>query len=159
MRVILAVVCLILAAAAFGQTANSTINGTLTDPTGAVVPNATVEAKNVETGIVYPTQSTPTGNYTISNLPVGQYEVSVNVPGFKIYIRKGIELSAAQLLQVDVKLEVGVTGDTVTVTAEASLLKTETGDLVHNVTIKQLDNLPILGVNGGGLNSSSSGFR
>src|SRR5262245_26657666 len=103
---------------AFGQTANSTINGLVIDPSGSVVPNATVEAKNVETGVAYPTQTTPTGNYRISNLPVGQYEVSVNVPGFKAYTRKGIELAAAQVLAINVSLEVGATGDAVTVTAE-----------------------------------------
>jgi hypothetical protein len=141
------------------QTGNGTITGVVTDPTGAVVANAPIEIKNTETGVVLRAISTDTGNYTVTQLPIGRYELSTTVPGFKTYTRQNLTLSAAQVMRVDIPLEVGASTESVTVSAESSLLKTENSELAHNVTIRQLDNLPILGVNGGGLNSSSSGFR
>jgi hypothetical protein len=158
MRLLSVTVCLLLLAlCAYGQLANGTITGTITDPAGAVVANAMVEAKSIDTGVAYPTQSTSTGNYTIINLPVGNYELTVTVTGFKTYDRKPIIIQAAQVVAVNVPLEVGTTGETVTVTAESTLLKTETGDLVHDITLQQLDELPILGI--GTANAGSSGVR
>ena len=140
-----------------GQAGTGTITGTVTDQTGAVVANATITAKNTETGVVYPTQSTGTGNYTLTQLPVGPYEIGVSVTGFKAYRHTNLQIQAAQSLREDVQLQVGATGDQVTVTAEASLLKTETGDLAHNISADSLQSLPILGI--GGANSGSSGIR
>ena len=74
---------LIFSLNAFGQGSNGTITGTVLDPAGAVVAGAAVEAKNIETGVAYPAASTNTGNYTISNLPVGNYQISIKLPGFK----------------------------------------------------------------------------
>jgi hypothetical protein len=142
-----------------GQTGNGTITGVVTDPTGAVVSNAPIEVKNVETGVVFRALTTDTGNYTVPQLPIGSYELTATVQGFKKYTRQNITLAAAQVMRLDIPLEIGASTEAVTVSAESTLLKTENSELSHNVTIKQLDNLPILGVNGGGLNSSSSGFR
>ena len=76
--------CLLLVAiAAFAQGSLGTITGTVSDATGAVVVNARVEAKQVETGVIYPTVSTETGNFSIRQLPIGKYELSVSVTGFK----------------------------------------------------------------------------
>src|SRR5271170_856456 len=96
-----------LALAAFAQTDRGIITGTITDPAGAVVPNAPIEAKNLATGIIYPAASSGTGNYTIPQLPVGTYEVSVTVPGFKKYVRTGIGVDVAGTDRIDVTLEVG----------------------------------------------------
>jgi len=152
----LAVFCL-CALAALGQTGLGTITGTVSDPTGAVVVNARVEAKHVDTGVIYPTVTTDTGNYAIAQLPVGKYEVTVNVQGFKRYERQGLTLAAAQIMRIDVPLQVGANTEAVTVTAEATLLKTESSELVHNVTRTQLEELPILSVGGAGT-ASSSGY-
>ena len=77
MRSVLTTLCLLLcAAAAFAQSDRGIITGTVTDTTGAVVANAAIEAKQLETGSVFPTTSTATGNYTLTELPVGPYEVS-----------------------------------------------------------------------------------
>src|SRR5690242_2497946 len=92
---------------AFGQAGSGTITGTIADPAGAVIANASVEARNTETGVVFPVVSTATGNYTVSQLPVGQYEVSATVPGFKKYVRSGIGVAAAQVVRIDIGLEVG----------------------------------------------------
>src|SRR5262249_40533120 len=85
------------------------------------------------------------------------YSIAVTVAGFKKYNRTGITLAVGQTLGIDVTLEVGATTDSVTVNAEASLLKTETGDLAHNITFGQLRDLPMLGI--GGANAGSSGLR
>jgi hypothetical protein len=155
MRILL---CLLLAAwAAFGQAASGTITGTVFDPTGAAVANAPVEVKNSQTGVIYRATTTGTGNYTVPNLPVGSYELSVSYSGFKKYTHTNLAISAAQTLREDVALELGATGEEVTVTAEASLLSTERGDVAHNFTLNQLTNLPILGI--GGANAGSSGVR
>src|ERR1700728_4839311 len=79
-----------IALAAFAQTDRGTITGTVTDPAGAVVPNAPVEARNVATGAVYPVASSATGNYTVAEVPAGTYDLTVTVAGFKKYVRTGI---------------------------------------------------------------------
>src|ERR1700759_3996094 len=112
---------------ALGQVGNGTITGTVLDPAGAVVAGAKVEAKNTATGVVYPAASTNTGNYTIPDLPVGVYAVTVTVQGFKTYTHTNLAVAATQVLREDVPLQVGAASDAVTVTAEATLLKTETG--------------------------------
>jgi hypothetical protein len=141
----------------FGQGATGTITGTVADPSGAVVGNAAIEVKNAATGAVFNTVSTATGNYTVSNLPVGTYDLTATVTGFKTYKRPGLDLAAAQIMRIDVPLEVGSQTESVTVTAEASLLKTEAGDLTHNVTVGTLTDLPLLGI--GTANSGTSGVR
>ncbi|MCU1335841.1 MAG: Cna B-type protein [Bryobacterales bacterium] len=160
MRLAVGLLCvLILLGIVSAQTGNGTITGVVTDPTRAVVANAAIEVKNTETGVVYRAVSTDTGNFTVTQVPIGRYELTAIVRGFKKYSRRILTLSAAQVMRIDIPLEVGSATEAVTVTSEATLLKTENSELAHNVTIKQLNNLPILGVNGGGLNSSSSGFR
>jgi len=153
-----AFVCLFgMASLTFGQGDRGTITGTVADPAGAVVAGASIEATNIETGGVYPSQTTSTGNYTIAQLPAGTYQVSVNVPGFKKYVRQGIVVQVAQVLRVDVGLEVGSAAESVTVNEAVALLKTESGELSHNVTSDTLDSLPVLGI--GSSQAGSAGIR
>ena len=148
---------LLFASAAFAQSDRGIITGTVTDPTGAVVANAMIEARQLDTGAIFPTTTTSTGNYTLSQLPVGPYEITATLSGFKKYVRSGITVQVAQTLRVDIPMEVGTSTESVTVSAEASLLKTETGDISTNVEVGTLDTLPILGV--GSANAGSSGVR
>jgi len=153
----LIVFLLVLASLAFGQVGNGTITGAVTDPAGAVVPGVAVTAKNTGTGVVFSAVTTNTGNYTISDLPIGIYEVTVKAQGFKTYTHTNLALAATQILREDVALQVGSAAESVTVTAEASLLKTETGELSHNVAIDNLSELPLLGI--GTANSGTTGVR
>src|SRR6185369_17266997 len=130
-----------LAAVAFAQGDRATITSTISDPAGAVVANAPIEAKNTQTGAVYQAATSATGNYTLSQLPAGTYEMTVAVPGFKKYVRQNVEVQVAQVLRMDVALEVGSAAESVTVTAEVSLLRTESGELSHNVQTATLNNL------------------
>jgi hypothetical protein len=158
MRTLSLTICLFfLGLLAFGQVGNSSITGTVTDQAGAVVAGASVQAKNAETGVAFSGASTNAGNYTIPDLPPGTYTVTVTVKGFKTYTHTNLALSSASTLKEDVALQVGLAAESVTVTAESSLLKTETGDLATNITLNQMDELPLMGI--GNTNSGTSGFR
>jgi len=87
-------------------------------------------------------------------LPIGDYDLTIQVPGFKTYSHTNFHLAAAQTMREDVTMDVGLTSESVTVTAEASLLKTESTEVSQNVTLAQLNNLPILAVA-----ATGSGFR
>jgi hypothetical protein len=128
--------------AAYGQT-GGTITGLISDPAGAVIPNAPVEAKNSATGVVVSVATSATGNYVLGALPAGTYEINVNVPGFKKYVLTGVEVQQLQTTRVDVTLVIGSATESVTVSDVVSLLKTETGDVSHNVTTDRVDELPM----------------
>ena len=98
--------CFLFALSAFAQGDRGTITGTIVDPQGGVIAAASVEARNMETGTPYRSTSTSTGSYTFAELPFGQYEVSVFVPGFKKYVRQNLTVQVAQTLRVDIALEV-----------------------------------------------------
>ncbi len=159
MRPLRLVSCVLLVlGSAFAQSDRSTITGTISDPAGAVVANAAISAVNQDTGIEYQAASTATGNYGINELPVGRYQLSVTVPGFKKYVRQGLDVQARQTYRIDIALEVGNATESVTVQAEAPLLKTESGELSHNVTGANLDALPVLGIGSAG-GAGNSGIR
>ena len=164
------VVC--FSGASSGQTGGS-ITGVISDPAGAVVANAPVQAKNTDTGVIATAASSATGNYTLNELPAGTYEIDVAVPGFKQYARTGITVQQLQTTRADVMLVLGSAADLVSVLDVAPLLQTESGDVSHNVTTKLQDDLPmgaigtvrnstevvltIPGVNGGLTNMSING--
>jgi hypothetical protein len=137
-------VCSAAVTPVFGQGVNATITGTVTDPSGLVIAGAPIEARNVETGVRYTAATTNAGNYAISSLPVGTYALTAQVPGFKTYTHTNLAIEAGQVLREDIALQVGAATESVTVQAEASLLKTETGELAENVTLKELDELPLI---------------
>src|SRR6516162_10041590 len=137
---------LFLASLAFAQSDRGTITGSISDSTNAVIPGASIVATNDETGAKYETISTETGNYTLTQVPPGVYQLSVELPGFKKYVRQGITVLVAQTLRLDVSLEVGAATDEVTVNADAPLLRTESSEVSHNVATGQLNDLPLLGI-------------
>src|SRR5579875_1664917 len=144
------------AAALLAQGDRGTITGTVSDPAGAVVPGASIQVRQLETGAVYQAGSSATGNYTLSQLPTGTYELTVAVPGFKKFVRQNLFLPVAQTLRIDVMLEVGSSAESVTVTEAAPLLKTESGELSHNVSTDTMNNLPVLSI---GSSASVAGIR
>ena len=133
---------------AFAQSDRGTITGTVSDPAGAVVAAAAIEARNVATGAVYPVASSSTGNYTIAQLPAGNYELAVTVTGFKKFVRQNLVVEVAETVRVDAVLEVGASSESVTITEAAPLLKTEGGEVSHNISTSALDDLPILTLSG-----------
>jgi Carboxypeptidase regulatory-like domain/TonB dependent receptor-like, beta-barrel len=140
--------------ALYAQTALATVTGTITDSTGAVIANAPVTLKNLENGQVSTAASSAAGNFTVSQLPIGDYDLTATVPGFKTYTHSKFHLAANQIMRENVVMEIGQATEAVTVTAETSLLKTENSELAQNVTLSQLNNLPVLIVG-----STNNGFR
>lgn len=153
----LIVALIVCSLAAWGQTATGSITGTVADPAGAVVANAPLELVNSQTGALYRAATSDTGNFTFSQLPVGVYRLTAAIPGFKTYVRENLGVQTAQLVRVDITLEVGTAAESVTVTAEASMLRTENAEVSVNVTTARLNSLPILGT--GAVTASTHGVR
>lgn len=159
MRLRIACLFLVCTLALFAQGDRGTLTGTVTDPTGAVVPNANIQVTNSETAAVYKIGTSSTGNYTLANLPVGTYVLSVEAPGFKKFERPNLVVQVAQTARVDAVLEVGASTETVTVSTEAPLLKTESGEISHQVDYDQADLLPLFTTNGAGGSSGLGNIR
>src|SRR5919198_4538525 len=102
-------IALLAAGIGMAQTSTSSINGTVADPTGAVVPGATVKVVNENTGVAYTQTTTEAGVYVFPALPVGQYSVMVEMRGFRTTQRRRNVLEVGTPLTVDVSLEIGDT--------------------------------------------------
>src|SRR5579871_5364464 len=129
-----------------GATSGS-ILGTVSDPTGAVVPNASVQIKNVETGQVQQAPTDVQGRYTIADLPIGNYEAQVSASGFQTMVRRGITLTVGAQAVVDFSLQVGQSQQTVTVDAQVSQVDTVSAAVSSYVEQKQINDLPLNGRN------------
>lgn len=136
-------ILLALAGAVYAQTIFATITGTITDPTGAVVPNATVTATNMETGIKTTTKSNEAGIYTIAQLNQGTYSVQAVAPGFKEVVVRDVGLVARDVRRVDIKLEVGAVTTAVEVEGGATLIETETSRISNLKNSTVLNTLPL----------------
>lgn len=149
-RIVLAVlVGLSLAWPVHAQTTSTSIVGSVTDPSGAVVSGAVVTASNVKTGIQTRTVTTASGDYTIPLLDVGEYELTAQAPGFRVERRQGIRLQINDKLRVDFELQVGSQTETVSVTAEAATLRTDEASTGGIVEQRRLAELPMNGRNVG----------
>jgi len=137
------VTCLALTFVVCAQSDRGVITGTVADQAGALIPNARVVATNAGTGVQFTTETTQTGNYTIPSLPSGNYEVSVEVTGFRKYQQTGITVQVAQTARIDIVMQVGSTTESVTITADAPLLQTENAAQSTTVSGDQINNLPL----------------
>lgn len=144
-HVVLYIIALALASAAFAQVDTATITGRVTDSTGAVVPNAQVTVVSTTTNFRFIATTNNEGLYRIQSLLPGSYQLTFEAPGFKRVVRQGITLRVGDVLPVDVTLEVGTATESVQVTAEATLLETETsttgtvteGDVIYKMPLYQ----------------------
>jgi hypothetical protein len=93
------------AAAAFGQSDRGTISGIVSNPVGVLLPEAPVQARNADTGVIAKATSSHTGAYSLLDLPAGKYDVSVTIGGLKPFERKNIAVAAAKTLKLDIRLE------------------------------------------------------
>ncbi|MEO7658980.1 MAG: carboxypeptidase-like regulatory domain-containing protein, partial [Pyrinomonadaceae bacterium] len=139
-----ATLALTVAGLAQSQSAAADLSGTVTDPAGAVVSGATVQARGVGTGITRTVISDSDGNYRIIGLPPGEYEVRVEAPNFKKSVISGVKLTVGQSADLTVKLEVGDASAVVNVSSDDVQLIETTRTTVSN-TIEQvrINNLPI----------------
>jgi Carboxypeptidase regulatory-like domain len=126
---------------------NATITGTVSDPTGAVVPNAAITLTNVATGQQRQTVSNANGIYTYSNVGVGHFNLEASAAGFEKFTTTNITVNTAQTLKEDVALTVGNAAQTVTVQADALQVQSETSELSTLITGQQVTQLATNGRN------------
>ncbi|MCZ6490788.1 MAG: TonB-dependent receptor [Acidobacteria bacterium] len=139
------------AAASFAQNPTATILGVVRDGTGAVIPDTSLTARNVETGQMRTTVSASDGSYRFSAMPVGNYEVQVLQAGFQTAVRSGLRLTVGLEAVVNFTLQVGAVEQRVEVTAEAPLVNTTTSSLGGLVDEQKVSELPLNGRNFVGL--------
>ena len=139
---LLTMLLLPVAPAGYAQTATATIVGSVLDPQGAVVANANVVARNVDTGIERTTKSTSEGLYRFANLPPGVYDVSVQAQGFADASAKAVKLQVGEQRDVNFALVVTGTTATVDITAAEPLLETGKTDVSSVIDSKQVATLP-----------------
>jgi hypothetical protein len=132
---------------AFAQVDTGSITGTVTDSSGAVVPDADVTLVNTDQGLTLQTKSSSSGGYTFSPLKVGNYEIDVNAKGFSKTTQKGIKVNVAQVLQLNVSLKPGAATETVEVNTAPPLLQTEEASVGQVIGAEQVNNLPLNGRN------------
>src|SRR5438876_6553162 len=132
---------------AVSQLPTATILGTVKDSTGAVIPGAAITAKSVETGLTRSAVSAEAGSYHLSALPVGAYEVRVELPGFRTEVRSGLTLTVSQEAVVNFALQPGALDQTVGVTEDAPLVNTTSGALGGLVDEQKVAELPRNGRN------------
>src|SRR6059036_795737 len=128
-------------------TATGTILGTVNDPSGAIVGGASVQVRNVGTGITRTGMTDDQGRYRVPELNIGEYEVSASLPGFTTAVRKGITLTVGAQLVVDFQLTLGQQAETVLVNEQVSSVETQSTAVGVLVESKQIRDLPLNGRN------------
>ncbi|HEY2014491.1 MAG TPA: carboxypeptidase-like regulatory domain-containing protein, partial [Bryobacteraceae bacterium] len=135
---------LLAAVPAFGQAGGTgSIQGTVTDPSGAVVAGATVTATNVATGVRTERKTTDAGVYSVSLLPAGGYTVTFGAAGFQSLTQAKVVVDALATVGLDVKLEIGTASQSVTVDAAPSMLTTDDVAMGGTIQNNVYDSLPL----------------
>ena len=124
---------------------DATVVGTVTDPTGAALPNVSVTFTNTDTGLTTKAVTSADGQYVAANLHIGHYTANVTVSGFKPAERRGVVLSVGDRDRVDFQMQVGQATEMVTVEANAVAVQTDTGEVSNLITGKQISDLSING--------------
>jgi hypothetical protein len=142
-NLLLLVLGLLVALSAIGQAVFGSITGTVTDPAGAVVPNARVAIRDIDRGVDYDAVANSSGNFTQTHLLPGHYSIRVVATGFADYSATAV-VQVDFITRVDAQLRIGGSSQTVNVTGESPLLKTDRADVSNTLTGRELGKLPIL---------------
>ncbi len=137
----------LLALTVLGQQTTGSLTGTVSDPNGASVTGATVTVVNTATGAERSAVSSSTGTFDFQALQPGTYTISVDARGFKKAVARDIVVSVASTAQVAIPLEIGLTGETVTVTASQEIINTASPSLTNVINTRQVIDLPLGGRN------------
>jgi len=146
-RICLVFACLVPASPLIAQITTATVLGTVRDASGAVIQNAAVQVRAVATNLTRSTLSDIEGNYILSNLPVGEYEISVSASGFKKEVKSGIVLQVQQRARIDVVMQPGSVTESISVVAAAPLVSTEDGVFGDVIDNRRVVELPLNGRN------------
>jgi hypothetical protein len=128
-----------------GQVITGTLQGSVLDPSSAVVPNASVTATNEGTGVSSKMTTSAQGFYTFPTLTPGRYSVMVSAPGFKTTIAKGNVVQVEQATRLDITLAPGQVNQEITVLGANPLVETTTSDLGTTIDARQINDLPVNG--------------
>ncbi|HYL77828.1 MAG TPA: TonB-dependent receptor [Bryobacteraceae bacterium] len=143
----LVLITLLASVAAWAQVSTSAITGLVTDSSAAVVPAATVQAKNEDTGVVYEGVTNASGNYSFASVPPGPYTITISKQGFHTFVGVHNVLTVGQPLVVDASLRVGAASETVQVEGTYQRIETSNATISDVVTGDQAVNLPLNGRN------------
>jgi len=135
----------LLPAVALAQVTSATLNGVVSDAGGATIPGVQVQVQNVGTNLRQVTETNDSGLYSVSQLPSGQYRITVQKTGFRKSVQTGITLTIGQVATLNITLSVGDVKETVTVTANAELINVTTADLSAVVNQASVEELPLNG--------------
>src|SRR5438270_2017166 len=138
---------LVLAMGVCAQVQNGQFTGTVTDPSGAAIPNAKVTVTNVGTNLSVTSTTNQSGLFVARELPPGNYKINVEAPGFRSSTTSNLALNAGTIQHVDVKMQLGEAKEVVEVTGAAAAVSTEDSKLSTTVTSTQINNLPLNGRN------------
>src|SRR5262249_29479573 len=141
------VLCLFSVSALWSQTATGRIVGTVSDPTGALIPGASITVTNVNTQITNDTITNEQGLYQAPLLPIGTYTVTANMPGFQKAVTKPEKLEINQSLRIDIKMVVGERTESVLVEEGITHVETATSAMGGSVTSNQIAAMPLNGRN------------
>src|SRR5689334_13139238 len=138
-----------------GQIAGTgSIEGTVSDPSGAIIPGASVEATNVATGVKTTRSTTAVGYYVVASLPPGDYTVRVSADGFQSLVREHVIVDALTTTSLNPTLRVGSSADQVTVTDALPMLNTSDASMSQTVRNDVYTSLPLtMGTGGASINS------
>jgi len=136
---------LILGFAFQGSAQEATIVGTVSDPSGSVIANAKITAKNAETGLARTITTNEAGQYVLPDIHIGHYDVKAEAAGFKVAEQKGILLQVGDRVRVDFQMQVGAASETITVEATAVRVQTDSGEVSSMITDQQLSQLAVNG--------------
>ena len=136
---------LLFAAACTAQEFRATISGRVTDAQSSVVPSVRISAVQIGTEAKFETVSDHDGLYALPFLPPATYRLSAEAAGFKRYVRDNLVAGANERLGIDIQMEVGVVSETISVTAEASVLQTTTASTGQVISSAQIENMPVSG--------------
>ncbi len=128
---------------ALAQESRGSISGQVTDAGGSVIPKVNVVISNVDTGQAVTLITNDSGSFVAPLLLLGNYKLAAEHPGFKRFVREGIELSVNERMQVDITLEIGETSQSITVTEGAPLLEASDASMGQVISGKEVEDLPI----------------
>src|ERR1035437_9649577 len=139
------------------QEVTASITGRITDPQGAAMVNASVTMRETDRGTDWPTKTNSEGIYVFPRLPVGNYDLKVESPGFKTAVKTGIRLEVNLHTTFDITMQVGATSESVSVTAEAPLLQTDSNQVGGVIAAATIENIPLISRNPVALTLLSAG--
>jgi len=130
------------------QVLYGSLTGNVTDPSGAAIPNSNVEARNTGTGVTRTTTTDVRGVYLFNDISLGNYRVTVTAKGFQTMIENNVVVTVNEVRRVDFATKLAQTSETIEVNAASAVLQTDRGDVHHEITSQEIEELPYNGTEG-----------